>query len=79
MQLEDYVSLLNEEEITQIKEADEEYTFFDVSVFNTGAVARIEISSDIEPEWEEKMSEDTWNGYDAILCTYELQEFVRDK
>ena len=71
----DYLDLLNYDEINQIKEADEEYVFFDIGVSNVGAVANIEICNDIQPHWAELMGEG-WNGYDAILLTEELQELI---
>ena len=74
----DYINLLNQTEIDRIKNADEEYTFFDIGVSNVGAVARIEICNDIQPEWEELMDDENWNGYDAILLTEELQDILRE-
>ena len=76
--LQDYLDLLNEDEINLIKEADEEYVFFDISVFNTGAVARIEISNDIEESWDTALHPDYWNGDDVILLTLELQELIKN-
>ena len=76
--LQDYIDLLDETEINQIKEADEEYTFFDIGASNVGIVVRIEICNDILPDWEECMDEENWNGYDAILSTEELQDILRE-
>ena len=75
MNLQDYLDLLNEDELKLIKEADEEYVFFDISAPNVGVVARIEISNDILPDWDKSMNMN-WNGYDAILLTEELQELI---
>ncbi len=76
MNLQDYLDLLNEDEIQEILEADEEYVFFDVSAPNVGVVARIEISNDILLRWQELMDENNWNGLDQILSVSELQELI---
>ncbi len=76
MNLQDYLDLLNEDELKLIKEADEEYVFFDVSAPNVGVVARIEISNDILLRWQELMDENNWNGMDQILSVSELQELI---
>ena len=75
--IQDYVNLLNNAEKESIRNADEEYVFFDVSVANVGAVARIQISNDLQDDWNDKIGAD-WNGYDAILYVEELKGYLED-
>ena len=78
MVISDYIALLNKEQIEQIKEADEEYIFFAVSIANVGANINIETSSDIELEWQYRTHEDNWNGYDIITYVEEIQNLIKD-
>ncbi len=74
--LQDYLDLLDKNQIKKIKKSNKEYTFFNISVFNVGPVARLEFSNDILLGWSEAMDDNEWNGADTILFTEELQEIL---
>ena len=53
---------LSEKQIKRIKNTSKEFIFFDVSVFNVGAVVRIKCTNNYKP-----INKNTWNGYDFWL------------
>ena len=69
----DYVAMvlneLSEKQIKRIKNTSKEFIFFDVSVFNAGAVVRIKCTNNYKP-----INENTWNGYDFWLESENARE-----
>lgn len=53
---------LSEKQINRIKNTNKEFIFFDISVFNAGAVIRIKCTNKYK-----QINENNWNGYDFIL------------
>lgn len=64
---------LTTEQKDEIRRSDKEYVNFIISVFNAGAVIRIEVSNSLR-----EIPEDEWNGYDFTLPTTDAN-FLLDK
>lgn len=62
---------LTTDQKNEIRSSSNEYVNFIISVYNAGAVIRTEVSDS-----PRRISEDEWNGYDFVLPTTDVVEFL---
>lgn len=74
-------SILKQTPLKELKRAlnsSKEYLFFNISVFNTGAIIRIKCTNIYK-----EINYNTWNGYDFIICNdsttkYYIQQAIKE-
>lgn len=62
---------LTTDQKNEIRSSSNEYVNFIISVYNAGAVIRTEVSDS-----PRRISDDEWNGYDFVLPTTDVIEFL---